>query len=955
MNEENVKDNVVLPFLHSLGFDKANLTFEDAFSVKWGHNDETVNKKKNASRPRSDVLVTENGKPLFVIETKKDESDLTEDDKWQAISYARLMIPSFCPYAVLTNGTETKIFDAFTGEEITDIGQSSYVKAGYKLQLDYDMQSEAISKLITLNYENLHTLCKYQTDETLNRLITSKKDELKNYIDEVFVTRKSLGNEFEQFLDDENKICFLINGKSGSGKTNLMCNLAQTYSSRFPVLFVSASQLSSNLDIFIANEFNWNFSTHKYPEQYIKQLHPILEKHDTKLLLFVDALDEWAIENPEIKLSEFLKQIPGKRIKIILTCKKTRSVGFLRNKAIPLPLSELVFQIDKQPLPSLNIDEFDNQELWEVKDKAKKYFSFSNDIPTDTLEKCRNPALLRAVCETYQGKKVPDSLNSIEIWQKFLEIKLEKANGKRSQVLEHLKKISEKMFDEHCDEIFESDIDNIDHHANDFCKDSGILIEKKDEHGRSIISFEFEGLRNFIITHHFARLDTLELNELEEFAKSHISTLCGKEVIQWYDMNAKQEQHKALSKAIAIEDKNRAEQFIEKLMDYTTTTFPSIWKFSQYPEKTLGLLILYDEETNHVVRHAYRKISQNEDKVVWLEKKDWTPFSEKKEIEIVKKYNSGFFGFNSNDFTVQPPESFAFETALSFINNKIKERRLDETKNIGIAIEKFFAIIQKSGIILGISDYEENYLENHFPLDLTKIKEYLKHYFDRDDSEQGYYGGIVLQSGYRRYVISYRELDRLLDTIISKNKILETTLLPQPDIPEYPGWLHINRAKDFSEEKLKDYTKKFFENVINEYKILVDTNFPTLKEHFPFYKKFPLYVIAHLEISERTNEINGIMYAFLKNSKDENEVEIRGIHDEPIEITRPKNEAGFRIKTKNGLLHTFSYSNAVNDFLFTTYNDTSPFRECPVTAMVYSLVKEDLKTLYGEKYNMPFW
>ena len=111
MNEENVKNNVILPFLQKLGFDKANLSFEDSFEIRWGHKKDTIDSKKNARSSRSDILVKENGTPLFVIETKKDEADLTEDDKWQSISYARLMLPSLCPYAVLTNGKETKIYD----------------------------------------------------------------------------------------------------------------------------------------------------------------------------------------------------------------------------------------------------------------------------------------------------------------------------------------------------------------------------------------------------------------------------------------------------------------------------------------------------------------------------------------------------------------------------------------------------------------------------------------------------------------------------------------------------------------------------------------------------------------------------------------------------------------------------------------------------------------------------
>ncbi len=958
MNEENVKINVILPFLQSLGFDKNNLSFEDKFTIKWGHKGDTIDAEKNAKSPRSDILVkdTEKDQALFVMEIKKDEQDLIDDDKWQAISYARMMLPAFCPYVVLTNGKDTKIYDAFTGDEIKDIEESSFVKAGYKLQLNDEIQSEAISKLITLSYDNLHTLCQYQVDDILSRFVTTDKTKLKNYIDEVYVPRNSILSVFDSYLADDESTCFLINGNSGVGKTNLMCNLAKIYQDRYPVLFVSASQLSANLDHFIADEFNWNFSTHKYPEQYIKQLHTILEKHDTKLLLFVDAIDEWSIDNAEVKLSEFVNKIPGKRIKLILTCKKTRSLGFRRINAVPLALSQHLYQIDEETIPSISLDKFTNEELMEVKEKSEKYFSFSNEITGDTLEKCRDPALLRAVCETYQGNEVPNSLNSVEIWQKFLENKLEKAGESKSQVLEHLKKIADVMFDEHCDEIFESDIADIDHEANKFCKDYGILIEKPDETGRSIIRFEFEGLRNFIITYHLAKLDTLDPSQLEEFAKNHILKPCGKEIIQWFDSNAKEEQHEVLAKVITKEDKNRAQQFIEKLINFAKNDFPSIWKFEKSIGKAVGLLVLYNEKKNFVMRYGFRRITAEQEKVIWLEKNDWEPFSDKKELEIITKHKSSFLGFTDNDFTRQSPESFAFETALGFTNEQIKQRRLDETKNVGIAIEKLFTVAKKAGIILGLPNYEKNYLEKLLPLDLTKIKDYLGHYYDPSDPEAGQYGGIILQTHYPHYTISNREIDQICDTIISKNKILESTLLPQPDNPKYPEWYHLTRAKDFSEAKLIEYTKKFFENVINEYKVLVDTNFPTIKSHFPTYKKLPVYIIAKLQKSNKSTEIDGMMYAFLKNSKDVNEVEIRGVDDDPINIQNPDDLIGFLFETKNGLLHTTSYtSGSMIDFLFSSYTDSTPFENSPVTSMVYDLVKDDLKTLYGKKYHMSFW
>lgn len=62
-------------------------------------------------------------------------------------------------------------------------------------------------------------------------------------------------------------------------------------------------------------------------------------------------------------------------------------------------------------------------------------------------------------------------------------------------------------------------------------------------------------------------------------------------------------------------------------------------------------------------------------------------------------------------------------------------------------------------------------------------------------------------------------------------------------------------------------------------------------------------------------------------------------------------EKGWLMETRNGKIRTYKYtSGMVLDHLFTPYDETGPFRNCPITNMVYSLLNEDLKSLYGEKY-----
>ena len=192
---------------------------------------------------------------------------------------------------------------------------------------------KTIAKLITLDYDNLLTFCKYQIEDTMSRLKTTEKKELKKYIPEVFVIRQKILKIFHKFLNSD-KSCLIIYGDGGIGKTNSICNLVENSKNNYPCIFYNASELNTNLDKSLVTDFSWEFSSSKPPEQYIKQLHDILETYNKDLLIFIDGIDEWSLENVEVALSDFVKRIKEKRISLIITCKNTKIQQFLWNKGV---------------------------------------------------------------------------------------------------------------------------------------------------------------------------------------------------------------------------------------------------------------------------------------------------------------------------------------------------------------------------------------------------------------------------------------------------------------------------------------------------------------------------------------------------------------------------------------------------------------------------------------------
>lgn len=206
-SEEALRSTVVLPWLNSLGIDSDQLSVEKSFSLQLGRN--TVTKGTDIERltigGRLDVLVKDpDGRNLFVMELKAPDHDLTDNDRDQGISYARLL-PQMAPFVLLTNGREARIYDTFKRDELNIEklpGKWDDWKTGSPLATaeDIRIRFEALRAFLGYSLNNMRQFCTAQQKARMASLRNSGSDYTKKYVPNLYTNRHGIETAFNQFL-----------------------------------------------------------------------------------------------------------------------------------------------------------------------------------------------------------------------------------------------------------------------------------------------------------------------------------------------------------------------------------------------------------------------------------------------------------------------------------------------------------------------------------------------------------------------------------------------------------------------------------------------------------------------------------------------------------------------------------------------------------------------------------
>ena len=169
-SEQDAETKVIVPTLHNLGYIE-NQPRRDVV-VKYRH---PIDAQQGRERRKifADIVVFVNGVPVIVIDAKNPRQYLTDNDRRQVISYARL-VGDVAPYSALCNGRTWQVFDTITKEQLQRL--PSYE------ELIKDIQRKRLSnrQRQSLKTQATRTLFAIDSARELSRLLRRCHDAIRN-------------------------------------------------------------------------------------------------------------------------------------------------------------------------------------------------------------------------------------------------------------------------------------------------------------------------------------------------------------------------------------------------------------------------------------------------------------------------------------------------------------------------------------------------------------------------------------------------------------------------------------------------------------------------------------------------------------------------------------------------------------------------------------------------------
>lgn len=271
---------------------KNDLEHQVSFSVRLGHATVRVDgRKAEQLTGRADILVSSKGKPIAILELKREGIALTLADVQQGLSYARLMTP-IAPLVVVSNGNDLWIHETYSGDAWAPTDSTEQAFRDRLLQ---------INKLSTMGVEDaIATLM--DADHThwimaLNAISTRQIDERSGgwgemaapFMRGILWPRRATGSTVTAI--NEEKRAIVIHGPPLSGKSNILRELCEKCngSDDTAVLLVEPDELGifETIAGVLANLLKWHVS----PGDAREWLRRVSNGHAARLIIALDGVD----------------------------------------------------------------------------------------------------------------------------------------------------------------------------------------------------------------------------------------------------------------------------------------------------------------------------------------------------------------------------------------------------------------------------------------------------------------------------------------------------------------------------------------------------------------------------------------------------------------------------------------------------------------------------------------
>lgn len=274
------------------------------------------------------------------------------------------------------------------------------------------------------NWKRLREYCSQLVKSSVSRLADK-------YDSDLFVARQKAKGLFNDFLKSDKNL-FLILGKSGRGKTNLICHLAETI--RVPSLFFSGEMYRVGrfcLERQIEQALRPLLLNNRKTTDSLMWVNDLAEKNHTSFIIYVDALNEFA--NAALVLQELTALVSRygaiyPAIKFCVTCRTPAWENLTKTVKAALPQHNLYRSTSSGLVPpdfslpaaaSITLGDFSEEELPSATEKYRDRWGFKGELSKAAKRLCRYPLLMRLVAQTWAGKKIPKRVDSRVLWDTY--------------------------------------------------------------------------------------------------------------------------------------------------------------------------------------------------------------------------------------------------------------------------------------------------------------------------------------------------------------------------------------------------------------------------------------------------------------------------------------------------------------------------------------------------------
>lgn len=352
---------------------------------------------------------------------------------------------NIAPYAVVTNGAETRIFDSFTRERVNekniDLVELSQGTTLYLQQNLPEIQATALEALLSSSPINLLHFCQGQVAYRMRLLYSDDLYSGKKFIPDLYVDRSEAQRHLCHLLDIERRRVVAVVGSPQVGKTNFVCHMAREWLSQGrPCLFYPAIGLSESLLQEIAHDFESILSTNTGSVHiFIHKLRNILRQSKQRLVVFIDGWNEANVELAR-QIDRESARLDCEEIQIVITLTNVAAMRLLTGQgdnlsAIANQLSItsdgvqlLEIASDTDPLPiSLSVVRIQRYSDAERNAAYEKYAKAYNVQVPLTHNKVYEPYMLGAAMKLYHDQTLPGFLDEPELLRRIIDGKIRRA------------------------------------------------------------------------------------------------------------------------------------------------------------------------------------------------------------------------------------------------------------------------------------------------------------------------------------------------------------------------------------------------------------------------------------------------------------------------------------------------------------------------------------------------